>query len=419
VAAPGAKAPAAPPRAATTAPPRPAATRAPVPPTRPAPIGHATAAPTERPDQPDDDAALAARPLGTPAQERRAAATPTRLSGRDVVATRVSQAARQTPTPPSACRRRTPQWTPRASGPTPTLGPTRTARPRQTPPPVATRPAFRPPQLRNGNNKWGVGVYRDSNWVLDVVRETQPGVILLMDPGEGWARKVREAAPNAFIVGRRFKREDDQPLDQPTERGEEMADWVAELAVPLRGVVDAWMSYNEVVGHDAFDDYRRYNEFQVAFARRLQNVHGIAAVAGNDGSGAVEPEDYPRYFAEAIRASQYFGLHTYSPPATSRMDVDAEWNALRYRKVHDALERAGIRGKHMVFTESGLGDGFRGGIASDEQMAEDFAWFTRELQRDPYVIGQAAFGLFNATGAWDRFELTDSNVPKLVPALLR
>jgi hypothetical protein len=178
------------------------------------------------------------------------------------------------------------------------------------------------------------------------------------------------------------------------------------------------MSYNEVVGHDAFEDYKRYNEFQVAFARRLQDVHGIAAVAANDGSGAVEPEDYPRYFAEAIRASQYFGVHAYSPPATSRMDVDAEWNALRYRKIHDELERAGIRGKQMVFTESGLGDGFRKGIASDEQMADDFVWFTRELAKDPYVIGHAAFGLFSGTGAWDRFELTDSNVPRLVRRLL-
>jgi hypothetical protein len=410
---------------APTRTPRPAATRtATRTPIARANVAEAVATPTP---EPDDSFALAAARVEPPTAARVAeaiptrvaVATPTRIAGRDVVATRVAQAARQAPTRTSTYQRRVPQWTPRAAGPTPTLGPTQTPRPRQTPVSVATRSPFTPPTVKNGANKWGVGVYRDSNRVLDVIREAQPGVILLMDPGEGWARKVREAAPNAFIVGRRYKREDDQPLDKPAERGEEMADWVAEVAVPVKGVVDAWMSYNEVVGHDDFDDYKRYNDFQVAFAHRLQDVYGIAAVAGNDGSGAVEPADYPRYFAEAIRASQYFGLHAYSPPATSRMDVDAEWNALRYRKVHDALEQAGIHGKQMVMTESGLGDGFRNGVASDEQMATDFAWFTRELRQDSYVIGQAAFGLFDDTGAWDRFELTDSNVPKLVPPLLR
>ncbi|HEV8633116.1 MAG TPA: hypothetical protein VG370_02575 [Chloroflexota bacterium] len=411
---------------AVSALPRPAATRTARPiPTRAAaqPARFSAGAPgavatplAEPPDRPTL-ASGAAFQVERPTPARRADAEAARPAGRDTVATRIAQAARPAPTRTPTYQRRPPQWTPRAAGPTPTLGPTRTVRPRQTP--AATRSPFTPPPVRNGGNKWGVGVYRDSNRVLDVIRETQPGVILLMDPGEGWARKVRQAAPNAFIVGRRYKREDDQPLDNPTERGEEMADWVAELAVPLKGVVDAWMSYNEVVGHDAFEDYRRYNDLQVAFARRLQDVHGVAAVAGNDGSGAVEPADYPRYFAEAIRASQYFGLHAYSPPATDRMTLDAEWNALRYRKVHEALEAAGIGGKQIVLTESGLGDGFRNGVASDEQMAEDFAWFTRELQRDPYVVGQAAFGLFDAAGAWDRFELTDSNVPKLVPGLLR
>jgi hypothetical protein len=338
--------------------------------------------------------------------------------GYNTVLTRIAVAAAARPTAtPGAYRRREPAWTPSPTGPTPTLAPTRTPRPR-TPVAQATRSPFTPPPLRNGDNKWGVGVYRTSNNVLDTIRETQPGVVLLMDPDEGWARKVREAAPNAFIVGRRFRREDDQPLDNPSARGEDMADWVAEIAVPLKGVVDAWMSYNEVVGHNAFEEYKRYDQFQLAFARRLQDVHGVAAVANNDGSGAVEPEDYPKYFAESIRASQYFGLHAYSPPATDRMPIEADWNALRYRKIHAELEKAGIRGKQMVITESGLGDGFRPGVATDDEMSEDFVWFTRELQRDAYVIGHAAFGLFDATGAWDRFELTGTLVPGMVRRML-
>jgi hypothetical protein len=239
-----------------------------------------------------------------------------------------------------------------------------------------------------------------------------------MDPDVEWAEKVRKAAPNAFIVGRRYKREDDQPLDRPRERGEAMADWVAELAVPLKGVVDAWMSYNEVLVSTPSEEYNRYNEFQVAFAKRLQDVHGVAAVAANDGSGALEPEDYPKYFAEAIRVSQYFGLHAYSAPATSSMKQDAEWHALRYRKIHAELEKAGIKGKQMVITESGLGDGFRPHYATEEQIAADFAWFTQELQKDPYMIGHTAFGYFAQTGAWNAFELSGTTIVRTVPRLL-
>lgn len=287
-------------------------------------------------------------------------------------------------------------------------------------PAAPTRPAFVAPPLRNGDNKWGVGVYRDSNRVIDMLTETQPGVVLLMDPSEGWARRVREALPNAFIVGRRFRPADDQPLDNPERQGEEFAEWVAELAVPLRGVVDAWMSYNEVLGSSPDESYRQYNRFMVAFARRLQDVHGVPAVASNDGPGALEPEHYPQYFSEAIRASHYFGLHAYSPPGTATMQHEAEWHALRYRKIHAALERAGIHGKQFVITESGLGDGFRPGISSDEEMAQGFAWFTQELRKDPYMIGQAAFGIFDDRDEiWTGFDLSGTAVLRLVPELIR
>lgn len=344
----------------------------------------------------------------------RSAATPTPTPYRrssDRLAAGADPSATRTPRPA-----RTPHnpWARRPNGfPTPPAVPTAGVRP--TPGGVA----YTPPPIRNGDNKWGVGVYKDSNRVLDALKETQPGVILLMDPSEGWAKKVREALPNAFIVGRRYKPEDQQPVDNPEARGSAFADYVAELAVPLRGVVDAWMSYNEVLGSQPSGDYASYNRFQVAFAQRLQSGYGVAAIAANDGSGALDPEDYPSYFADAIRASQFFGVHAYSPPATSSIKQDAEFNVLRYRKIHAALERAGIHDVKMVLTESGLGDGFRQGIASDEQMAADFAWLTAELRKDPYVIGQAAFGLFDATGAWPRFDLTGTAVTGLLPGLIR
>jgi hypothetical protein len=253
--------------------------------------------------------------------------------------------------------------------------------------------------------KWGIGAYREGNEVFDDMYTAKPTIILLMDPTPGWAERIRRWFPKAFVVGRIFRAETAQPLDNPGARGTAFADTVASAALPLKGTVNAWMSYNEVVGKDSFEDYKRYNEFQVAFARRLQDDHGISAVANNDGSGAVEPEYYPRYFADAIRACHYFGLHAYSPPATNRMTTEAEWHALRYRKIHAALEGAGIRDKKMIITESGLGDGWLGRV-DDVIMAEEYFWFTDELQQDDYVMGHAAYGLFGGVDPrWKNFEM--------------
>jgi hypothetical protein len=257
-------------------------------------------------------------------------------------------------------------------------------------------------------SKWGLGVYREGNEIFNDLYAAKPTVLLLLNPSEGWARRLREWFPRAFIVGRRFHSEVAQPLDDPARRGAAFADAVAEHAVPLAGVVDAWMGYNEVLGSGVSDDYRRYDDFQVAFARRLQEVHGVPAVAGNDGSGAVEPEEYPRYFADAIRVSRYFGVHAYSPLGSHSMREQADWHALRYRRIHDELERAGVHDVRMVITESGLGDGWHGRV-DDVRMVEDLFWFTDELEKDPYVVGHAAYGLFG-DGSWPAFDLRGTDV---------
>lgn len=295
-----------------------------------------------------------------------------------------------------------------------------------SPPANAARPvaAAFPPRLARPT-KWGMGVYAGGGDVLGALKATRPGVILLVDPDIEWARSVRQTFPEAFIVGRLYLRETEQPLDNPEARGAAFADRVAQVGVPLKGVVDAWMSYNEVVGTNHYDEYRAYNTFQVAFARRLQGTHGIAAVAANDGSGAVAPEDYPKYFAEAIRESAYFGVHAYSPPRTRSLKVEPDWNILRYRKIHEALQLAGIVDVPMVITESGLGDGWKG-YSDFENLAREFAWFTDELHRDDYMIGHAAFGLFTGD-QWANFNLKDSIVlqrmggytPALLPPLPR
>lgn len=285
--------------------------------------------------------------------------------------------------------------------PTP-VPPTPVPTPAITPSPEATRCPMRVTKL-------GIGLYDSGGAYLPVLDQLRPSVILLMDPKPDFAVEVRKRFPQAFIVGRIYDK--DQPLDNPAARGVEFADRVAQLAVPLKGVVDAWMSYNEITGHKDYNNYRAYNEFQVAFANRLQGTYGVDAVAGNDGTGTVDPADYAKYFAEAIRASKYFGIHSYAPKGEQTMrDPRSHYLTLRHREIRDALVAAGIpvRKNQFIITEAGLWDGWRG-FVSEESMAQDFTWFADELAKDDYVLGATIFGLF-ANDRWQGFNIAGTGI---------
>ncbi|MCL4535513.1 MAG: hypothetical protein M1370_10195 [Bacteroidetes bacterium] len=256
----------------------------------------------------------------------------------------------------------------------------------------------------------GVGVYyKGGNYIRSEVFRAQPGVILLAEPDVEFIREVRRLFPKAVIIGRRTAHQ--QPLDNPRQRGEAFADYVAQLAVPTKGLVDAWMSYNEPVRGGDFAAYKAWDEFQVAFAQRLKNQYGIDAVAGNDAPGAIDIQEYPQYFADAIRASKYFGIHAYaSPKATTFREPAADWYVLRYRRVHDALEAAGINDVKMVLTEAALVEGWQRRNISAEQMAADYFWLADEMYKDPYAVGYAAFGIFLDPGQWFTYQLSGTTV---------
>lgn len=304
-----------------------------------------------------------------------------------------------------------------ALAPTPTMTgtpvPTSTATPTNTPSPPSPTPTPRPPVTKV--SKMGIGVYvlHAGDDVIDALYSAQVSIILMQDPDIGFARQVRALFPKAFIIGRIFFAQ--QPLDNPEQRGVAAADKVAEMAVPFKGLIDAWVSYNEPVSHNDYASYEAYNKFQVAFAKRLQDHYGIPAVAGNDAPGAIEPQDYAKYFGEAIRTSRYFGIHAYAGPDANTFNTpDAIYYALRYRLIHDELEKAGIKNVEMVITEAGLGHGWLGKTKiSEEKMAEEFMWLADRLEEDSYMKGMAIYGIFRG-GDWFDFNIKDTRIPDLL-----
>ena len=310
-----------------------------------------------------------------------------------------SPSATATPTP-------APTATPSATPP-PTTTPAPTATPAPTPTPTPTRGPLRITKL-------GLGVYGSGGAYQADIARWRPSVILLMDPTVEFARTIRATYPKAFIVGRRYV--PDQRLDNPAGRGAAFADAVAQTALPLKGVINAWMSYNEVAAiYPTGNNFADWNVFQVAFAQRLQGTYGIDAVAGNDGPGAVEIGDYVKYFAGAIAASHYFGVHAYpGPDVHSLRQAGGPAAMLRYRRIHDALAAAGVKTPPFILTETGLYDGWRG-VESAEDMAADFIWLDGELEKDPYMLGQTVFGLFDPTNQqWQRFNVAGTAIEDVV-----
>ena len=247
--------------------------------------------------------------------------------------------------------------------------------------------------------------------MLPVLDEARPSVILLMDPSTSFAKEVRKMFPKAFIIGRIYATS--QPLDNPAQEGTAFADQVAASAVPLKGIVIAWMSYNEVSNAQDPANLRAYNTFQVAFANRLQGYYGIPAVAGNDGPRSVPASDYPKYFAQAIEASKYFGVHVYpNDGVQSLRDPAAADQVFYYRQIHNALQAAGVTSGPFIITEVGLYAGWRG-VTTDTSMAHDFTWFADQLNNDPYVLGMTVFGLFGP-GRWQNFNIQGSDIPRIM-----
>jgi hypothetical protein len=237
---------------------------------------------------------------------------------------------------------------------------------------------------------------------INVLRTLRPAMILVQNPELTSMSALRQVFPKALLVGRQYFADGDpnlahcsDPAENHEAKGAALADTIARTALPMKGIVDAWVGDNEQTSHDRPQDFPCHAQFETGFVEQLQGKYGIAAVAGNDPAGAIEPADYPKYFARPISEAVYFGIHAYAKPEARTMQTgDSQFYVLRYRLIHDALVQAGVplpKGGFLL-TETGLYEGWRG-FVSDQQMANDFIWLEQETEKDAYLKGQFIFGI--------------------------
>lgn len=290
--------------------------------------------------------------------------------------------------------------------------PTSTATPRPTATPVP-RVELKPP---SGGSKLGLHVVFGPREGLDqfLARCAQAGhpvaVVKCVDDFEA-AFKAKHYSDKTLTVGRvnavglSNKNFVDMQAWEPPEfsppvefhytNAQEAARMYYDLVRPtwqLNPVIDVWETFNEFSWHWGWQA-----DFYIALMD-LAEADGYRLGLWSPSAGNPPEEFYPD-IARACRRAKEHGnhilcLHEYGLDGLLK---DAPKSLVtRYRQLYKYLEQADAV-IPLVISEAGENAG--GGFTSVDVFMEDFAWYDRQLSKDDYVTGCAAWTLGDWSGA--------------------
>lgn len=214
-------------------------------------------------------------------------------------------------------------------------------------------------------------------------------------------------------------------------------------------LIKYWEGPNEPV-FTSPDGLAWYAQFEIERINKLAEI-GKKAVIGNFSTGTPQLSWWPAFLpaiAHGLANGAILGLHEYSCPwmwwMTGEHQVNPEedegdegWATLRYRKVYrQYLEPAGLGNIPLVITEAGidpgvnprpggtpagtwsqLGDFWRthdGRPDTAQYYFEQLRWYEEELKKDTYVLGATVFTWGNFGGAWQPFDVAETQVAQLL-----
>ena len=206
----------------------------------------------------------------------------------------------------------------------------------------------------------------------------------------GFARDIRQRAPNALLVLRAAGGDQDY-----TKPADVYADYACGLLDPFlaAGLCDVAEPLNEpIIRNDV--DAMRLNEWQMGY-NAIMHGRGYSVGAYNFSVGNPAFELW-RYLTVGLREADWLMLHEYGAP---RLDSDAGYTSLRHRAVYAGLP-ADCR-KAMLITECGIdlwtntyavgGGGYRRITTMADYIAQIKGWLA-ELDKDSYVKGVHLYG---------------------------
>ena len=313
------------------------------------------------------------------------------------------------------------------------------ATPTEPPPPTPTPTPPPTPFPAGPPTKLGLFVAWYHPQIMDLITTRNVTVLKTLEFDPAFLADVKARSPETLIVGRVTLGQLDLNRTDMAAEARRAVDAVLPIALDERriGLVDAWEGFNEPVPGD--EGQMQKLAALEAERTRLLAEQGLRSVVGNFGTGQPPLEWWPA-FRPALEAAQahggFLGLHEYAAPTiwyhTNRQPLDfgadaadEGWLTLRYRKVYRQYLQAWGLDVPLLITECGVdglvadrpgppGKGWKDfagywaelGMGWDTagNYIEQLAWYDRELQLDPYVVGATIFAM-TAFEEWESYQL--------------
>ena len=260
--------------------------------------------------------------------------------------------------------------------------------------------------------------------MLAFVEKAKPAIVKVLNQGDvEFARRARELSPQTLVMGRKYVEE--QPLDDPEGRAEQMAFRILGSSTAREHAVTVWEGYNEINTND-WPNITDLARFDLRLARVLHE-EGLEYVAGSFGVGHPTDVRFTRFaeVREAFAEADYIGVHEYFAPRLDderNFDEDGHgWWLLRYRLWYPDLPPECQ--KPLLITECGIDSGAphfdpgaQGGwrsFATAEDYVAQLAWYDGKLREDEYVKGAAIFCWGTLDPTWDSYDLKGEAAERL------
>lgn len=315
------------------------------------------------------------------------------------------------------------------------------------------------------NHKFGFHICGPHAQAFETAVRLKPKVVKTLDFSVDAMKRIREAVPDVFLIGRLFVHPQDfGNLSGGTaaiarQKGREMAERILREEVNRdvhhhqgRPLIPAWESLNEVFPEWTDENTQKiYDEYQVAFGQKMI-AEGFDPIAFNFGQGNGRGRQWLRLYPGTLELYTYLGFHEYDWPTMDRLHQlglngpvemenrvpggegrgnDGMWRCLRYRRIMNEGIRQTFGDKHtVIITECGMTQGVWGGPSLDigpwatevtvppdipggavsspipvEDYWQSLQWYNSELMKDDYVLGACLF-VTGASGKpeWETFE---------------
>lgn len=277
-----------------------------------------------------------------------------------------------------------------------------------------------------------IGPHLAGTWIdkLELLRKWQPPFILVLQPKTEEVKRLREACPNAVIVGR-FYHDDNFYAENIKNRPIEFAKEIHNEIMSSGSLpyLDYVQSNNET--NQDYAGLAKLNQFTMEWMKLADtaNKYKCAILAFSVGNPDLpyKPGD-PTGFdgrmilwlqvIESLRYAQknhhLLLLHAYGFP--SMFQPDANWYIYRYeRQVAKNLQQLGITGLAYAYGEIGIDKlitnikgGYKSVTTPDDYVNQLFQW-ERDLQGEKNLLGGAIF-TFGDSGGWRDYDISDTPV---------